>query len=306
MAILLIPANFNPNLWLQSLKHYDPTLTIHIWPAVPDPEEIEFAVVWRYPSGELLKYPNLKCISSMGAGVDHIMSDSQRPKIPVVRIVDDCLSRDMAQYIVLSTLNYMRDFDYYHEAQLAHQWRPKIYNNNTIVGVMGLGEMGYHSILCLHQLGINVIGWSRTPKQIKHIKTYAGDEQFSEFLKQTNILICLLPLTSKTKQILNHKSFNLLPKGAYIINAARGEHLAERDLLQALASGQIAGACLDVFNDEPLPANHPFWSHQKIRITPHIASVTNPLSAAKQVVENYHRLKNNQPLINCVEITREY
>ena len=171
---------------------------------------------------------------------------------------------------------------------------------------MGLGQLGADAAKKLYQLGFQVTGWSRTPKKVDGVQSFAGDGALNDFLSLANVLICLLPLTPATKGILNYKTFEKLPAGSYLINVARGAHLVEQDLLEALETGRISGACLDVFQVEPLPVGHPFWNHPKIIITPHISSLTYPKAVVPQIVENYHRTKLGKPLLNQVDIERGY
>lgn len=307
MAILFIPGKFDPTAWQKALLQIDPKLDIRVWPDVGNPADIEFALVWNYPIGELLKYPNLKCISSLGAGVDHIFRDSQRPPhVPIVRVVDPLLIRDMTQYIVWAVLNFTREFPRYQEQQKHKKWQPHAPKNEVNIGILGLGQLGSDAANKLDGLGLRVSTWSRTPKNMTGIKTFFGAEQFNEFLTQTKVLINLLPLTPETENILNRDLFYTLPKGAYIINVARGNHLVEQDLIAALGDDQIAGACLDVFRTEPLPADHPFWRHPKIIISPHNASVTNPRSVAPQILDNYYRALKHEPLLNLVDPKQGY
>ena len=307
MALLFIPGSFNPQLWISALKNVDPTLDIRVWPDVGNPNDIEFALVWRYPSGILKQFPDLKCISSLGAGVDHIMSDHERPQhVPIVRVIDKLLVRDMTQYIVLAVLNYTRHYDEYRNYQKNQQWTRLPPNNEINVGIMGLGQLGQDAAAKLRDLGFAVLSWSNSAKDFAGIKVFQGDKQFSTFLAQTHILVNLLPLTPATRDILNQTTFQQLPKGAYIINVARGDHLVENDLIIALDSGQLSGASLDVFRTEPLPPSHPFWLHPKIKITPHSASVTNPKSVAAQIVDNYHRALAGKPLLHLVDVKKGY
>jgi glyoxylate/hydroxypyruvate reductase A len=214
----------------------------------------------------------------------------------------------MSEYAVLSVLNYSRQFDSYRNDQSQKKWQPRIpmLAADMRIGVMGLGQLGKDAAKKLSYLGFPVTGWSQTPKDIEGVKCLAGEDALDDFLSQTRILICMLPLTPKTKGILNRKTFDKLPAGAYVINVARGQHLAEKDLLTALDSGQLAGACLDVFEVEPLPEDHPFWSHPKIIVTPHISSITYPKAVAPQIIENYQRIKSGQPLRNVVDMKRGY
>ncbi len=248
MTMLFIPGKFNPNTWVKALHQVDPSLQIEVWPQVKKPEAIDFAAVWHYPRGELLKYPNLKCISSLGAGIDHILNDTQRPlQVPIVRVVDNLLIRDMTQYVILAVLNYIRYFEQYQAAQSRHLWTPRSPMQETNVGIMGLGQLGEDVAIKLRDLGLNVAGWTRTPKVIENVANFSGPEQLKDFLARTDILICLLPLTTETRNILNAKTFYQLRKGAYIINVARGDHIVDADLIAALDDNQLSGACLDVF-----------------------------------------------------------
>lgn len=307
MSFLFVPGNINPAPWIHELKKLDAKLDIRLWPDVGNPEEVEFALVWRHPAGELKKFPNLKCISSLGAGVDHIMGDPDRPQqVPIVRVVDKLLVRDMTQYITYSVLNCARRFDQYRAFQKQQQWARLPHAHEMNIGILGLGQIGEDAAHKLSALGFTVIGWSTSAKSHAHIKSFHGQEQWQTFLAQTHVLINLLPLTPETRDILNLNTFMQLPKDAYIINVARGEHLVEDDLLTALDSGQLSGACLDVFRTEPLPPAHPFWLHPKITVTPHIAGVTRPKSVATQIVDNYHRAINGKPLLHCVDTSRGY
>ncbi len=307
MSLLIIPGKFSPEVWVKALHQLDPDLKIDIWPQALDYNAIQFAMVWTYPPGELLKYPNLKCISSLGAGVDHILQDPQRPPhVPIVRVVDPYLIRDMTHYVIWAVINYARHLDYYVQSQARHLWTPRTFSAPPQVGVMGLGKLGADVAQKLHHLGFPVNGWSRSPKIISGVTCYAGEEQRTTFLNNTDILVCLLPLTSQTRHILNRETFAQLRKKAYIINVGRGQHLVDADLLAALDEGILSGACLDVFNTEPLPADHPFWRYTMIRVTPHISSVTNADSAAQQILDNYRRAMSGQPLINLVDVEKEY
>jgi glyoxylate/hydroxypyruvate reductase A len=309
MALLLICPTTAPEPWVNALKGYASDIDVRVWPDDENREEIEFALTWEHPEGVLQQYPNLKCISSMGAGIDHFLTDRRFPSgVPVVRIVDPELIQSMSEYVVAVTLSYFRQFDTYRERQLKRSWRqePAPRARKICVGIMGLGRLGGDAALKLKALGFRLIGWTRSPKDLEGVETFVGDAQLDNFLSMANILICLLPLTSKTKDILNRNTFLKLPQGAYVINVGRGQHLVEEDLLQALDSGHLAGACLDVFREEPLPPDHPFWSHPKVFVTPHISSITDPVSVAPQVIENYNRARSGASLLYAIELEREY
>ena len=295
--------------WQDALLAHDDTLVIEHWPNIQHPKQIEMVLVWDYASGVLNDFPNLRCIASIGAGVDHIMQDANRPAtIPVVRVVDQFMAKDIMHYVVATTLYYSKRFDRWDALNAQQKWEksPPFRIDNPNVGILGLGHLGQTCANALAGLGLNVLGWSRTPKNMPNITCFHGDAALPQFLHQTHILICLLPLTPQTTGILNTSLFNQLPKGAFLINLARGQHLVTDDLLHALDTDQLAGATLDVHTPEPLPSHHPFWQHPNIRITPHIASVTSPESVAEQIVKNYHLLMENNELINQVDLAEGY
>lgn len=309
MTILIICSDKDPQPWVQALHKLDPTLDIQIWPNEVDNKAVKFALCWKHPEKVLQNYPNLKCICSMGAGVDHLLDDAFLPKhLPIIRLVDPQLAQSMFEYICTAVMFYFRSFDIYQSQQSLSHWQQQASKpiNKTTIGIMGLGKLGEYSAKKLSELGFNVIGWSRSQKSIENIYSYYGEAQFTRFLAQTHILVCLLPLTKETYGILNLDLFNKLPRGAYLINVARGQHLVEDDLIAALDCGQLGGACLDVFNQEPLSPEHPFWLHKKIQITPHCSSITVPSSVAPQIIENHNLMRNNQSLLNQVDILKGY
>ena len=309
MAFLIIALDMKVTSWVKHLSMLDPGIDIRIWPEVGDPDDIEFALCWNHPQGEFEKYKNLRCIASLGAGVDYLMRDPDLPAdVPVTRVVEPSMAQSMSEYAVLGVLNYCRQFDSYRMDQSQKKWQPRIplLAANMRIGIMGLGQLGKDAAKKLSYLGFPVTGWSQTPKDIEGVKCLAGEDALDDFLSQTRVLICMLPLTPETRGILSHKTFDKLPAGAYVINVARGQHLVENDLLEALDSGQLDGACLDVFEVEPLPEDHPFWSHPKIIVTPHISSITYPKAVAPQIIDNYHRMKSGKALLHRVDIKRGY
>lgn len=309
MAILIIMPDFSAKSWASRLQAIDPDLDIRVWPDTGDRDDIEFVLTWNHPGGEFLKYRNLKCIASMGAGVDHILRDPDLPaSVPITRIIHQSMAQSMSEYVVMAVLNHCRHFETYRDNQRRVMWKPKlpILANDIRIGVMGLGQLGADAARKLAFLGFQVAGWRRTPRQIDSIPTFHGENQLGEFLSRSHILICLLPLTPATKGILNRSTFNALQHGAYLIHVARGEHLVEADLLEALDSGQLSGACLDVFRTEPLPDDHAFWGHPRIIVTPHISSLTHSRAVAPQVIENYRRAISGTPLLNLVDVKRGY
>jgi glyoxylate/hydroxypyruvate reductase A len=309
MSIALIYPQRDVSDWVAALQAQEPELDIELWPEIRCPERVEFVLCWNQPAGLLQQFPNLRGISSFGAGVNHLLNDKSCPvNIPLARVVDPDLKQSMAEYVMLGVLVHFRRLADYRRQQELGEWLvQKVPHLSTIrVGIMGYGEIGRYVAHKLTDFGFKVHGWRRNRQHRDKLTVYTGEDELGEFLKRTEILVCLLPLTVDTENILNLQTFRQLPQHAYLINAARGAHLVEADLLAALKSGQLCGALLDVFRDEPLPGHHPFWKHAKITITPHIASVTNPESAAVQIVENYHRALRGEPLHNRVDRGRGY
>jgi glyoxylate/hydroxypyruvate reductase A len=294
MAVLFLAPDIKPDSWVKHLRREDPQIDLRVWPAAGRAEEIDFVLCWKHPPGELKKYVNLKCIASLGFGVDHILSDPDLPPgVPITRIVDPDMIRAMREYVLAAVLNHTRQFDLYRREQLAKTWQPRLprHPQTVRVGVMGLGHLGADIGQTLSGMGFAVHGWSRSEKRLPGIESFAGADALEAFLSRSDILICLLPLTPATRGILDRRTLARLPQGAYVINAARGEHVVEEDLLAAVQSGHLAGACLDVFRTEPLPAEHPFWSHPQITVTPHIASLTYPRAVAPQLIDTYRRVR---------------
>lgn len=289
--------------YIAALRRIDPALRVLEWPDHGDPKDIDVAMVWKLPHGELAKLPNLKLVISMAAGVDHVLSDSTFPSgVPLVRVTDPHMARSMGHWFIMNILRLHRETNYYDNLRLQRIWAPeRSFDTDSIcVGVMGLGYLGTHVANMLKNIGLEVQGWSRTEKIIPGIKSFVGDDGLLEMLKTTNVLACLLPDTPATKGIMNLALFQKMPSGSYILNAGRGAQLVEEDLLKALDSGQIKGAALDVFVNEPLPEEHPFWKDDRILITPHHAAEVFVPSAAKMFVDNIHRIRRDKPLVGVV------
>ncbi len=306
MSFLIISPNRDPKKWINALKKQDPNLEIEVYPEVQDPEKVEFVLSWKHPHGIFKDYPNLKVIASMGAGIDHIITDPDIPEqIKVTRVIDEQLTEDMSVFVLSLCLEHLRNLSSHH---CSKRWDPQPYRRpeEIQVGIMGLGVLGVAVAEKLIRNKFNVFGWRKNKKDILGVNTFYGKDQLDDFLQNSNILVCLLPLTSETEDILNRDLFQKLPKDAYLINVARGNHLLEEDLLEMIEKGHLSGASLDVFRQEPLPKDHPFWRHKKIKITPHIASVTNPVTVVPQLLENFQNMKNDSPLNNLVSRKKEY
>ncbi len=267
-------------------------------------EDIEVVLAWKPPAGLIASFPNVKLIVSLGMGVDHLLADDRLPAgVPIVRIMDDGLVGQMSEYAIYWALRHHREIDRYAASQRARQWKPEDFVDtiDRRIGVMGLGSIGQDTAGKFAALGFPTAGWSRTAKSLPGIETFYGADGLQRFLARTDILIDVLPLTRDTHGLLDAKAFAALPKGAYFINMARGGHVVDDALLAALGSGQISGAALDVFNVEPLPQDHPYWTHPKVHVTPHIAGATNPRTASPGVIENIKRMRAGQALIHTVD-----
>ncbi|MBI4183565.1 MAG: glyoxylate/hydroxypyruvate reductase A [Proteobacteria bacterium] len=309
MSLVIISPWKNVTQYRKLILDRMPDLDVRVSPDVGPADKVEFALVWNQPPGSLKRFPRLKFICSMGAGVDHMLKDPELPEgVPMVRLVDRLLASQMVEYVMLAVLRYHRQYHEYREQQRRGVWKvlPPPNTEATRVGVMGVGNLGGLACRRLSALGFDVAGWSRRPKTIEGIKSYYGDAGLRVFLERTQILSCLLPLTPRTAGIINKGTLSSLPKGAYVINSARGGHVIEEDLLAALDSGHIAAATLDVFQAEPLPAEHPFWSHPKVVLTPHASSITIPDSVVPQIVENIERARAGRPLLNLVDPVEGY
>jgi glyoxylate/hydroxypyruvate reductase A len=304
MALLFLSKADNPVAWSAALKAEIPDLDIRVWPETGDVADIDAALVWNHPPGELTRYPNLRLILSLGAGVNHVLDDPNLPpNVPIARLVDPGLTSGMVEYAVLTVLRYHRQLPQYEQLQRERRWK-KLGIPDTAarrVGILGLGEIGGACAKAVAALGFPVAGWSRTPKDIPGIESFAGAESLHRFLQRSDILVCVLPLTPDTRGILNATTLAALPPGAFVINIARGGHVVDDDLIAALDYGHIAGATLDVFVPEPLPAEHPYWTHPKITLTPHVASLTNPRTAAVPIAENLRRLRDGRPFLHLVD-----
>ena len=295
-------------LWEKALNRSLPDYQLRIWPDVGAREDIEYALVWQPPPGEMKTYPNLKAIFSIGAGIDHLSSDPELPDLPVVRMVEPGLTAGMSEFVAMTTLMHHRFMIDYALQRRDHIWQEitQVAAAARRVSMLGLGVLGCDALEKLKVFGFDLAGWSRSPKELNGVACYHGADGLREILARSDILVCLLPLTDETRGILNADSFALMPKGAAVVNVARGGHLIEADLLAALDSGHLSGATLDVFGKEPLPDDHPFWDHPRIIVTPHVASMTLADSAAQAVADNITRFERGEPLSNVVDFARGY
>ena len=278
-----------------------------------DPADVHYAAVWKPVPGELSAFPNLRVIFNLGAGVDALMADKTLPRVPLVRVVVGDPTARMTEYVVLHVLMHHRQEPYLRESQRLKRWAPKFQwpAAAVSVGILGLGNLGADAADVLKRIGFRIAGWSNSPKQIEDIECFHGKSQLEAFLRRTDILVCLLPLTPDTRQILNRDLFSKLsrtgPLGApVVINAGRGGLQNEADMLACLDDGTLGAASLDVFAQEPLPAESPFWSHPKVVLTPHNAADTDPDEISKYVARQIASFEAGRPLENVVDLARGY
>ncbi len=278
-----------------------------------DPAEVRYAAVWKPRAGELAAFPNLRVIFNLGAGVDALIADASLPAVPIVRVAVDDLTKRMTEYVVLHVLAHHRQEIYLRASQREKRWQPKYQwpAGAITVGIMGLGNLGADAAEALKILGFKVSGWSRLAKNIPGVSCFHGTGGLESFLKSTNILVCLLPLTAETRHILNRRLLSLLdrdsPLGApVLINAGRGGLQNEAELLECLNDGTIRAATLDVFETEPLPPGSPFWTHPKVLLTPHNAADTDPDAISKYVAAQIERHEAGHALQNVVDLKRGY
>ncbi|MDQ2187705.1 glyoxylate/hydroxypyruvate reductase A [Alcaligenaceae bacterium A4P071] len=276
--------------------------------ALGDPAAVDVVVSWRPAPGSLDPFTNLKLVHSIGAGADNILAYPGLPAVHVCRIVDPDLADSMAQYVLWGALHFHRQFDAMLRDQAGKTWRRVLQHpaSTCTVGIMGVGVLGAHVATLLAHAGFRVSGWSRSEKSLPNVAMYHGQAQRDAFLAQVDILVCLLPLTPDTTGILDREVFDALPHGATLIHCGRGAHLDAEDLQTALRSGQLRGALVDVFPQEPLPATDPLWDAPNLIVTPHIAAVANDEAIVGQVLDNVRRLDAGLPLHAAVDPTRGY
>ncbi len=306
--------NWSPDRWKARFAEVCRDRPVVLMPATGfDPAEVTYAAVWKPAPGELAAFANLKVIFNLGAGVDALMADPTLPDVPLVRVAVDDLTNRMMEYVVLHVLMHHRQELYLRASQEAKRWAPKYQwpASALSVGIMGLGTLGMRAAEMLRGIGFRVVGWSRSARQVEGVECFAGSGELEAFLRRTDILVCLLPLTPDTRGILNRELFAKLhrssPLGApVLINAGRGALQNEADILACLDDGTLGAASLDVFVQEPLPLSSPFWSHPKVVLTPHNAADTDPDEISKYVARQIAQLEAGGALENVVDRGRGY
>ncbi|MBD8707114.1 glyoxylate/hydroxypyruvate reductase A [Pseudomonas sp. CFBP 13711] len=294
--------------WQTLFAEHAPDIEWRAWPDIGNPEEVEYLAAWQAPDDLTQLLPNLKVLFALSAGVDQLDLSRLPADLPVVRLLDPGITRGMCEYATWAVLSLHRDMLRYREQQAARRWQAHLLQpaENRRVGVMGLGTQAQQILATLAPVGFALSGWARSVHEIEGVDCFAGQAQLSAFLGQCDILLCVLPLTEQTEGILDRNLFALLPRGAGLVNMGRGGHLVEGDLLEALESGQLGGAVLDVLQMEPAAADHPFWGHPQVVLTPHVAAMTQPASAFGVLLENIRRFERGERMVGQIDRNRGY
>ena len=309
MQILFHAPNSNPEAWRTALGRAMPGADVRIWQAGDD-APADYAVVWKPPREMLSARRGLKAIFNIGAGVDSILElgTALPPGVPIIRLDDAGMGVQMAEYVTHAVLRYLRRFDEYDAQARMQQWRfLKPYGKAEFtVGILGLGLLGQRIAASLAELEFPLCGWSRTPKELPGIACHHGKDGLDAFLQQTRVLVCVLPLTAETARILNRDTLSRLPRGAFLVNVARGGHLVEADLLELVQDKHITAATLDVMDEEPLPPTHPFWREPRITLTPHVAALTLRDESARQIAGKIALLERGDTVPGMVDRLKGY
>ena len=309
MSLLVAMKDWDTSHWMARFRNVLPDRKIVTLDEPFDRRNVHYVASWKHPPGSLAGLPNLAAIFSLGAGVDHVMSDPRLPEVPIVRVVDDDLTQRMSEYVVMHCLMHLRQTQRYAAQQRELVWRDdrdQPAAGDVRVGIMGLGVLGGDAARKLKAIGFDVAGWSRSPRMLEGVATFAGDDGMEPFLARTDILVSLLPLTPATRGVLNKRLFAKLARdgrlgGPVLINAGRGGLQVEADILAALDDGMLKAATLDVFETEPLPAESPLWRHPAVTITPHNAAISEPNAICARIADQIRRFEAGEPLDNVVD-----
>ncbi|MBM3650199.1 MAG: glyoxylate/hydroxypyruvate reductase A [Alphaproteobacteria bacterium] len=309
MAIACLDDPSTGTRWGAELRRLRPDLDYRIWPDIGDPRDVSVALLWD----QINLLPSLPCLRAAvvtGAGVDHVFrSETPVPEgVTLIRLADPSITSQMIEWVTLAVLTHTRRWDDYRDLQRQGRYEELETRvpAETTVGVLGLGELGRAVAVTLAAIGYGVQGWSRGARTVDGLVCRHGPDGLDTLLRDADIVICLLPLTPETEGLIDAGFLARMKPGAHLINAARGGHVVEADILAALGTGRLAGATLDVQRDEPMAPGHPFWTHPKVSITPHIATITHPRFCAAQVIETYRRVEAGLPLHNVIDRTRRY
>ncbi len=306
LRITYYSADMDAGSWIPGLQAALPGATVTLWE--PGAPQADYAVVWKPPQQMLDEQAGLKAIFNTGAGVDALMQLRLPAGVPVIRLDDAGMSVQMAEYVSHAVIRHFRELDGYESDMAMGKWsfRKPRSRVDYPVGVLGLGVLGERVAKAVAQFDFPVNGWSQSPKSIAGVQSFHGAAQLDAFLAASRIVVCLLPLTPDTENILNAQRLAQIRPGGYIINVARGAHVVDADLLAAIDGGHLAGATLDVFRVEPLPQGHPFWNHPKITITPHTSARTLRSESIAQIARKIAALQNGQTVAGRVDAARGY
>ena len=306
MRISFCCTDTKPEPWLAALRQALPHAEVSLWHS--GAPSADYAVVWAPPQAFFDEQPRLKAAFNIGAGVDALLALKVPAHTRLVRLDDAGMSVQMAEYVCHALIRHTREFDAYEADTRAQKWsfRKPLDRADFPVGVLGLGVLGARVAQAVAQFEFPVLGWSRSAKQLDGVQCFSGAQELNQFLSKTRVLVNLLPLTPETENILNRDTLAKLQSGAYLINVARGRHVVEEDLLALLDSGQVAGATLDVFRTEPLPAGHPFWTHPRITVTPHTSARTLRSESIAQIVAKMQAMERGEPVAGVVDLVRGY
>ncbi|MCK0197290.1 glyoxylate/hydroxypyruvate reductase A [Ancylobacter sp. 6x-1] len=307
-ALVFYSAVDDPAAWREALTAELPELDFRVAPEIGDPSEVSYALVWSPPAGFFAGFPNLKLVTNLGAGVDALVRRDDLVPVPISRLNDPGMVQMMASYIIFAVTRYARDIPVFEEAQRRGEWtyvHPRALSEIR-VGVLGLGELGGPAAAALARMGFTVSGWSRSAKRIEGVTSFTGRDGLEHILSDSEIVVVLVPLTRDSEGLIGAAELALMKKGAKLVNASRGRLVDEPALIAALASGHLGGATLDVFVEEPLPASHTLWTTPNVLITPHIASITVPSGAARDVAESIRRVRRGEPPLHEVHPMRGY
>jgi len=296
-----------PDAWVEGLRAALPGAQVEVWsPGMA--ATFDHAVVWAPPQRLIDEQPQLRGLFNIGAGVDALLTLKLPPSMHIVRIDDGGMAVQMAEYVCHALIRHFREFDAYEADAREGRWsfRKPLERTDFPVGIMGLGVLGERVAHAVLHFDFPVNGWSRSPKAIDGVRAFTGQAQFDAFLGASRVLVNLLPLTDATRGILNERTLSTLRPGGYLINIARGAHLVEEDLIPLIDSGQLAGATLDVFQVEPLPAEHAFWRHPKITVTPHGSARTLRSESIAQIAGKIAAMERGEPVAGVVDLQRGY